>query len=138
MLAKFQVKWNLAQEFDILCRLCFKISIILCFGQIWSHNLEFSKETVIWHRNILLYVITVLMFIFSFAIYLFGQIWSQKLAKIVSKDCYTCCMPNFSFSTFWNSGTRIRNTKIHSMHSSQTGTFVKEWQFTILATLLGW
>ena len=52
-----QIKWNFAQEFDVLCWLwiqCLflKIVIFLSFGQIWSHNLEFSKSTVIWHRDI--------------------------------------------------------------------------------------
>ena len=33
--------------------LFFKIDIILSFGEIWFHNLEFSKQTIIWHKNIL-------------------------------------------------------------------------------------
>ena len=50
-----------------------------------------AKFTVIRHRNIMLYMITVLMFFFSFAIHFFR-------ANLVPKDCYNCCMPYFSFS----------------------------------------
>ena len=33
-----------------------------------------------------------------FTIQVLSQIWSQNFAKIILKDCYTYCMPNFLFS----------------------------------------
>ena len=50
--------------------------------------------------------------------------------------CHIFRFRKWSGFAFWNSGTRITNTRTHSIYSSQTGTFVKEWQFTTLATLL--
>ena len=49
--------------------------------------------TVIWHSDICDCGFDVYFFTMV-AIQFLGQIWSQNLAKIVSKDCYTCCMPN--------------------------------------------
>ena len=69
---------------------------MLSLGQIWSHNLEFSKQTAIWHRDICGYSFDVYFFT-MLAIQVFGEIWSRNLPKIVSKDCYACCMPNFQF-----------------------------------------
>ena len=51
---------------------------------------------VIWHRDIYDCGFDV-HFWTMLVIQFFGQIWSQNFVKIVSKDCYTCCMPNFSF-----------------------------------------
>ena len=96
------------------------IAIILYFGQIWFQNLEFSKQTVIWHRNILLYVTAIWMFLFSkclpfkFGLKVLLQL-SQKIATIVA--CRIFRFPKF---IFWNSGTWITSTRIHSMYSTQT------------------
>ena len=49
---------------------------------------------VTWYSDICDYGFEVYFFTLL-AIPFFRQIWSQNLAKIVSKDCYTCCMPNF-------------------------------------------
>ena len=62
----------------ILC-LFLIIVIILSFRQIWFHNVESSKQTVIWHRNILLYVTAVLMFIFL-----------KYLSFKFGKSCHNC------------------------------------------------
>ena len=77
-----------------------KIAMILSSGQIWFHNLEFSKETAIWHRNIFLYVIVVLMFVFSkCSLFRFGLKFllklSQKVATIVA--CRISRFPKFVF-----------------------------------------
>ena len=60
--------------------------IMLSFGQIWSHKQEFSKQTVIWHSDICDYSFDICFFT-MLTIQFFGEIWSQNLAKILSKDC---------------------------------------------------
>ena len=52
------------------------------------------QVTVIWHRDICDYGFDV-QFFKMFAIQYLWQICSQNLAKIISKDCYTCCMRIF-------------------------------------------
>ena len=132
-----QIKWNLAQEFELLSwlwiqLLFLKIFIILSFCQIWSHNLEFSRSIVIWQKDICDYGFDVFLKKI-FATQFFWQIWPQNDAKIVSKDCYTCCMPKLFFPkwsefVFWNSGTRIANMRIQSMYYLQTdGQTGRQW-----------
>ena len=83
-----------------------KIFIILSVGQIWSHNLEFAQNVC--HsfslgefcRKILLQL-------------------SQKIATIVAWEIFH--FTTWSELVFWNLGTPIANTSIHSMYSSQTG-----------------
>ena len=64
------------------------IFIISSFDQIWSHNLEFSKQTVIWYRDI---------YDYGFDGHFFTMLAIQFLDKFGLK-IYTYCMPNFSFS----------------------------------------
>ena len=137
-----QTTWNLSQEFDvimphmnivlILC-LFLIIVIILSFRQIWFHNVESSKQTVIWHRNILLYVTAVLMFIFL-----------KCLSFKFGKSCHNCLKRllqwiHAEFYVFLNLFSEIGYS--NSKHKDtfyvpyiDWGTSVKGW-FTIYLSL---
>ena len=66
------------------------------------HQSGILQVTVIWHRDICDYGFDV-HFVKMLAMQYLWQIWSQNLAKIISKDCYTCCMPIFFFLNDRNS-----------------------------------
>ena len=129
--------WD-SQEFGILCWLSIqclfrKIFLILSFGQIWSHNLEFSKKTVIWYRHILLYVITVLIVFFfkMFAIQFFGQIWSRNLASVVACQIFVYLNDPNSFKLGYSDNKHKDTFYIFFI---DRGASVKEW-FTVYLPL---
>ena len=105
------------------------------FGQIWSKNLEFSKQTVIWHRNILLYVIMVLMFIFSKCSPF--NFWTN----LISKSCYNCLkrflqLLHAKFFVFLNDPYSTQAYIVCTLHKQRNVR--KGMIYRILATLLGW
>ena len=71
-----------------------------------------------------------------FPIHFFSQIWSQNLAKTVSKDIYTCFMPTFSFPKM----IRIRFLIVaysNNKHKDTVYVQVREGViYSILVTLL--
>ena len=117
------------QEFDVLSwlwiqRLFLKIFIALSFGQVCSHNLEFSKQTLVWHRDICDYDFDIYFFKI-FAIQFSGKFdlkislkLSPKIAPLFA--CQVFCFPKWSEFVFWNSSTQITNTRMQSIYSSQT------------------
>ena len=89
--------------------------------------MKFFKQTETWYMDVLLYVITISMFVFSkysplnFSIKFGPKIslpLSQKIARIVT--CQIFSFPKWSEFVFWDSFVDNKDKKTFNLYSSQS------------------
>ena len=83
-LLKFGTEGNCYMLISILIFNFWKFLSFIIFGQIWFHNLKFSKLTKIWYRLHCYMLVTILIFIFSK--FLSQNLMFSKLTEIWYKS----------------------------------------------------